>query len=298
MKFRNYLLMLLCLATASCDSTFDPFVKSSQIFTILGYLDMGRSVHYLRVVPLRSVVTPANSPTIDAKVKTIDLNNGNVVHWRDSVITFPKGTVAHVFYARFPVEDNHTYRVEVTRSDGQTTSAETTVPKRKAITLGNIVVGTFGNGLADVTQQVSWSDVPEEPYDVEVWYRFFNPPIGPFVDAKAPYKILYGELGKVFEGSYAMTIRYSRDKILLKDKEIFNTDKRVLYGVGVRFIQLDDKWKAPNGVWDPDVIAQPNVLTNVTNGFGFFGSVGQFDLEWTLSDQVVKTIGYSTPGDR
>ncbi|MBN8587792.1 MAG: DUF4249 family protein [Rhodothermia bacterium] len=298
MNIRNFLLSFLCLGFAACDSTFEPFIKSTQIFTILGYVDMGRSVHYLRVVPLRPTVTPSNSKTIDATVRSIDLNNGNIMQWRDSVITFPKGTVGHVFYAKFPVEDNHTYRIEVTRSDGQTTYAETTVPKRKIISLGNVVTGTIGSGAADVSQTITWQNVTEEPYDVEVWYRFFNPPIGPFVDAKAPYKILYNELGKASGGNYTMTLRYSRDKILLKDKEIFNTDNRILYGVGVRFIQLDDKWNAPNGVWDPDVIAQPNVLTNVTNGFGFFGAVGQFDLEWTLPDQVVKTIGYGTPADK
>lgn len=296
MVLRKLLILLfLGVGVLGCDVVVDPILESTQYYTILGYLDMGRDVHYLRVVPLRPTITPPTDRTLDATVTSIDLTNGNRVVWRDSVIQFRNGSIGHVFYSKFHVEDGHKFRIEVKRSDGKITSAETTVPTRIPTTIKAPYFSIGGSGGLFYEQNVLWKNLAEEPYDVEVWYRYFNGVAVPFTDVKVRYQDFYQTKGTVTKDGLQVTVQLTKDKQKLKEKEIFNTDGQILYGVGMRLVKLDDQWKAPGGVWDPEVLAQPNVFTNVTNGFGFFGSIGQFDVEWVLPESIVRELGYGVP---
>lgn len=284
---------------ASCDEvTVNPIVESNQYYTVLGYLNMGAQVHYVRVVPLRGTVTQPDTPDRSAKVRTTDLNTGEQVAWRDSLVTLSDGKPAIVYYARFYVQDNHLYKLEVIRPDGKITSAETLVPQRSPLTFSSISVSPRIGFTSIYTQTLTYTSLSEIPYDVEVWYRYYNGHNQPFTDVKMRYQDVYGRKGSLVDGKFQVTINYTEDKVQMERKEIYNPTGATLYGVGIRLIRLDDTWKAPNGVWDPEVIAQPNVFTNVNNGFGYFGAVGQFDREWILPDDVVTGLGYGLPTAR
>ena len=43
---------------------------------------------------------------------------------------------------------------------------------------------------------------------------------------------------------------------------------------------LDANWDPPQGVFDPEILAQPGVLSNVKNGFGTWGGVGLYHYVW------------------
>ncbi len=79
---------------------------------------------------------------------------------------------------------------------------------------------------------------------------------------------------------WEITVNYSVDRAVLND-EIGGLGLR-LAGLAMQVVVLADDWVPPGGVWDPEILSQPGVFSNVNNGFGFVGSAGRFSVEWIL----------------
>ena len=45
---------------------------------------------------------------------------------------------------------------------------------------------------------------------------------------------------------------------------------------------LDDSWDPPEGEFDPEMLAQPGVLSNVEKGYGFWGGIGTYIYSWSV----------------
>ncbi len=117
---------------AGCDSNFEPFTESGLHYTLLGYLDTDADTQFVRVVPFRPVVDRLYTEEIDAVLRSTDLDAGTSLVWQDSVVHFPDSSYGHVFWSRFRAAPGHKYRIEVERSDGSLTWAETVVPEQPA----------------------------------------------------------------------------------------------------------------------------------------------------------------------
>jgi hypothetical protein len=106
--------------------------------------------------------------------------------------------------------------------------------------------------------------------------------------------------GQVVDGNkWEVLVRLTHDKEdVTRELGLSDNSEPFLMSVGMRLTMTDDSWRPPDGVFDREVLVQPGTFSNVNNGFGFFGSLNQYSLEWTLSPEITSLIGYNYPGKR
>lgn len=277
--------MVATILVAGCDSTeVDPFLDSDRYFSVYGSIDMQLREQYLRVVPVDTIFG-ARPDDIDAIVTTTDLITGEIEVWRDSLFTFDDGRIGHVFISNFRIRAGHTYRLEVERSDGALSWAETTVPlEPKAIVGESIVTSPPESPLPTGFQRIFWEGLTTEPYRVDVYYRYRSIPGNPFIDVAVPYPT--ESASEDTSQGWEVMVNYSTDRDTLNEA-IGGLGLR-LAGLAMRVVVLADDWVPPGGVWDPEVLSQPGVFSNVNNGFGFFGSAGRYSVEWIPRNREVR----------
>ena len=293
---RLSLLTGLLLAMTACDDTaIDPFDNDDRFFTLYGYLDVAKNFepdaeHTLRVIPITRFPERIESPsddqaTIDAVVTSIDLQTGMEQRWEHALEQLSDGTYAHIFRAAFFIQPRRTYRLEVRRSDGVTASAETTIPSSQSIE------ATLGPPLVDpetgrITQEMHLANMPS-PWDIDVIYRVGNDFIA------TPYPLRYGRVGTPTEDDgWRFTIDITEDRNRLSTLLGLAPATIQFPNMALQIRLLDGQWTPPEGLFDPEVLAQPGVLSNVENGYGFWGSIGLYQHNWRVSDELRGLLGF------
>lgn len=282
-------LLAAVLTLSACETGVDPFIEDDRFFTVFGYLDTATDLQAVRVVPLRQVI--GGDPTvIDATVTTTELETGRVVTWTPELVEYPDGSVGHVFRGPMRPIPGFTYQLDVMRSDGPTATALTTIPQPESIEVSEPQLA-----VADAFQRVFWSDIEARPFRLEVWYRFMGTtPADPFLNAVITYQDT--KFGEARNGGWEAVVRLTEDRLLVSEDLGVSEDAALtLMGVGARLTMSDDAWRPPGGVFDREVLVQPGTFSNVDGGFGFFGSVNQYTVEWTLTPEITQRIGYSFP---
>lgn len=286
------LVLALSALWGACDETVDPFLSDARYFTIYGYLDTDRDTQYVRIEPLRRTVDlPPPGPLDGVTVTMTEVETGREVVWQDSLIAFSDGTFGHVFKTVFRPQYGRRYRIVVRGAQGET-SAETRVPARRAVQVG--AVGTQF-GFAGYELPVSFGRVGRRPLSVDVWYRMQFNEGDPFVDYPIAYGV--GRQGALQADAWRVTVELSRDADTLRKRFSIPSTAALpkLYGVGVRISERDSAWVPPGDLFDPITLIEPGTLTNVTNGFGFFGSVARQKAEYVLPDAVTRAVGFTVP---
>lgn len=284
------MLILLALGTLSgCDDTLiDPFDNEERYFTVYGHLDMLETQHTLRVVPITRFAERIESTEgveIDAQVYTTDMVSGQRTQWEHTFSELDDGTFGHVFKAQFLVNANRTYKLEVIRSDGKMTTAETTVPVIHAASVFEKGPVVFEQDSTLIYQDLNIPGITS-PWEVNLIYLWGSGPINRRIF------VPYGRPGQRTDNGWQMRINLSDDQEDVRENVQWSIDQGMIpnaneYGVsamGVQIRMLDANWDPPNGVFDPEVLAQPGVMSNVENGYGFFGSVGLYIEEWNITD--------------
>lgn len=287
-------LLLATLLLSACEDTVNPILESDRKFTLFGTLDMNRDTQFVRVIPIRPNLDPTLSPALEINFTSQDVVSGDVITWQDSMITFNNGTTGLVFYAPFRVRPGRTYRIEVTTPGSEiVTSAQTTLPEApRDIVVGpeNITPGV-GGAIGTGTQRIEWKGITEEPFQIDLWYRFLQAESAPFVDVRLPYE----PDNELTATGWVVDMDYRRDRRTLDT--LVAAESIALAGIGIQFTLLDGAFVPPGGVFDPEVLAQPGTFSNVRNGFGFIGSVGRFSVEWMLSDVNTRGLRMVTVED-
>lgn len=271
---------VLLFGGTSCDDSFiDPFENEDHYFTIYGYLDALESTQRVRVVPVQRI--PERIETLDeatlnfgAFVTSIDLRDSTVVRWQHTVQQLTDGTYGHVFEAKMRPLPGRTYRLEVTRTDGSVTWAETTVP-RIAATVPNPDTLFFPYEVSPDQGLAGDVYLPNiaSPWDITVTYDLQ----GTFI--RLPYErpgTRTDDGGWLFSIDMGADAPRMRASLGLSETAPLPLLHAILLDVRV----LDGEWDPPGGVFDPDVLALPGTLSNVHNGYGFFGSVGLYQYTW------------------
>lgn len=285
-------LLLVAVFVSGCDDTIiDPFDNDEQYFSVYGYLDMLETEHALRVVPVTRFAeniesTVGGRQAIDAEVYTTDLLTGQRTRWNHEYSQLDDGTWGHVFKGQFLVKADHTYRLEVIRSDGKMTTAETTVPTFHTSTLFEKSPIVFEQDSTVAFQDVMIPQIAS-PWEMTMIYMWSAYPIN------RRMFIPYGRTGtRTPDGGWQMRINLSDDQVAVKEhvRDSFErgippgAETYVLTAMGLQIRVLDDNWDPPGGVFDPEVLAQPGAMSNVENGFGFFGSIGLYTEEWNIAE--------------
>lgn len=279
--------VLLALVFGACDNSVDPFIETDRYYTIFGYLDTASDRQFVRVVPFRQQIGAEDGQPLDAIVTATDLDSGVEYVWRDSVITFGDGSIGHVFVSDFRPVPGRTYRFEVQRADGVSTWAQTIVPEAEMAEV--VPPAQFGTG--PITQTVNWEGIDVQPFRVEVWYRFSEfPPSSPFSEFVVTYK--GDDVGRKIPDGWQVPVKLSQDT-----EEIAPLLRAgsPLLGIGMRLTMSDDFWRPPGGIFDEELLVQPGTFSNVQHGYGFFGSVNQYTVEWVLDDRTIERLNLARP---
>ena len=297
--FLLLLLTTLLLGSGCSDTMIDPFENEEKYFTIWGYLDQLSTQHEIRVIPVTRFAENITDPLqpeaqIDAEVYSVDLSSGQRRRWNHELARLSDGTYGHVFRSQFLVDAKKSYRIEVIRADGKMTSAETRVAAIDSDTLivRDPVVWEFDS--TEVYQDVIIPEIAS-PWEIQAIYRWEGG------DQAWKYLIPYGRPGeRTSDGGWRVRLNISADQPKVKEhlewaKSVGIIPPGGAYGIvsmGFQVRVLDANWDPPHGVFDPEVLAQPGVLSNVENGYGFFGSVGLYIQEWQIGN-LSRELGYS-----
>lgn len=289
-----WLVVFAGLLLAGCDDDFiDPFENEDHYFSVYGFLDPAATEHAVRVVPVTRLTesfTSLSDPaaTLDARVTSTDLQSGETQRWQHKIKRLTDGSLGHVFYGKFQVRPGRTYRLTVERADGKTTTAETTVPFTSQIQTferGEVVIASDSS----VTQEVFLPGIVS-PAEITVVYFTWNNGLN---GGQNEHNLIpYGRVGERVEGGWRFTIRLTEDTPKVKSMIKVQGQHLVLDNMAVQVTYLDDNWDPPGGIFDPQVLAQPHTLSNVSNGYGFWGSMGLFRTDWRVGRDFSLLIGY------
>lgn len=280
--------MLLWLG--ACEEDVTAVIGTELPYSLYGVISPQLDSQWVRVFPIEERLSPAEPEPIDATVTSTDLTTGEQFVWRDSVIIDFADQFAHVFWAPFQARHGHTYQIESRRSDGAVTSVEVAVPPESQVDLEPPEF-LFDGVILPVLIP---GDIPRV-LRAEVQYAVAFRPVTAVDNVTARVTIPYDdEPHEVAEG-WRIPINLGEDHgtVLgelndLTDDAINSAVGVILLNITVRLIVGNEEWSPPNNRFDPELIVQPGVLSNVRGGFGFVGAGYRLVRQWTPPAEVIE----------
>ena len=296
-----FLILIVMVLFSSCDDTaIDPFENDGRYFTIYGYLDILETEHEVRVIPVTRRGAVVESPSssnanLDAVVTSIDMSTGEERRWGYTLEQLDDGTYGHIFRSTFILHPGRTYRLEVTRSDGVVTSAETTIPVIDDPALFERGPVVFEDDSTRIYQDIVVPRITS-PWDIQAIYLWGGGTINRRV------YVPYGRRGERTDDGWKLTIEMTQDQAVVRQNidesiEIGTINENTLVAMtsmGLQIRILDENWDPPGGVFDPDALALPGSFSNVENGYGFWGAIGLYIQEWNICE-FSTALGYQDP---
>ncbi len=292
-------LAALVMTVAQCDQTIDPLVGESRPYTLWGYLDANADTQRVRVFTIEDRLGTDRSGPIDATVASTDVATGEVTTWTDEEVVFSDSSVGHVFYAAFRAQFEHTYRLDVQRSDGETSSARVTIPPPVKVELvdarNRIVVPVILHGK------------PPNLVNVHVVYDAATlPPANPWPPGstaqpgvRLPVAVSYDGTAEPTADGWVFAVNIRTDFEAVQDAYALNClseDHIGLRRIRFRFLAADEQWAPPGDSFDPNLLIEPGTFSNVQNGYGFFGGGYSVSESWVPSLVVQRAVGFRTAG--
>jgi hypothetical protein len=288
--------LVLILALVSCrDTVIDPFENVNRRFTVYGYLNPLDTLQTVRIIPVSRrneplVAAEESFSSIDAEVFSVDLTAFTVNEWTHSLKRFPDNSVGHFFTGNFPVHPGHTYRLIITRVDGATTTAQTTVPNSPA----GINVDrsdAYLNPSLGYSQDITISG-DAKIWDFQTIYRVIG------TGFSAAVIVPFGETNpNVGTGPWTVTLPISQDQSTVAETiagvRSEDGDAGIaLIGMGLLFRIVDDHWASYMDQTDSQLLSRGDHESNVVNGAGFWGSMGLVLHEWGIRPELSEALGY------
>jgi hypothetical protein len=270
---RRILYSLLLLISAGLTGCEEDLVSRDHVaapFSIYGVLSPDLTTQSIRVYPLEDIPTLGSPEPLDVNVVSTDLETGERLTWRDTVLVEPNGQHEYIYWAPFRAEFGHEYRVEVVRrADGARSFAEVRVPEP--------VIVRIVNDRDAAAMQVLIEGERIRVLKPELVYTLANIASGCQVIRN---RFSYQGRERRVEAGWRVDVNLvvDRSDILFECNgltvfpppycppflHLRSLDLNVLVG--------DVAWDPAGGVLDPDLLSEHNTMTNVENGFGFIGA--------------------------
>lgn len=278
--------LVLCVCAfvgSGCEDTVAPTGDAGRPFTLYGVLDPTTDRQAIRVTTFREAINVEEGAEIDASVVSTNLNTGESVTWADSLVDFGDGRIGHVFQARFRPQNGNTYRVEARRSDGAVSSAEVTIPPIvdpiPLLTDSNTNTVIF-NSLWPGAPELNGASATYVVQDAGCVTRSITVPASrraePFEFGWRVRSNLFEDAARVFE-------------------ELAPAVNVALLEVRLGALVSSPGWYPPGGVYDPEVLIDPNAFTNVRDGFGFIGAGYSVSVEVAVESGSWRRAGFRPP---
>lgn len=291
--------MLGCAAVlAGCDTSVDPIVGTDKAFSLYGVLQPRADTQWVRVFPVteRLELTPPES--LSVSVTSVDVERGERVTWRDSLIQEDDGRYAHVFWTPRSVKYDHTYRLDVLADDDRTAQVEVPVPSDAALARQDPQAEA-----SPVIVPVRVTRAVPRLINVEVVYYVqydLQENVGGNRDPAVRMGVSYTEASRVDEDGWVVPIDLSADYVTLRERLIHADLWNPAVGLAMRHMTLhlevvNEAWDPPGGEFDPNVLVEPGVMSNVNGGFGFVGAGYPLRAQWRPEKEVLERAGWTDP---
>jgi hypothetical protein len=123
-----------------CDNSFEPIQKNDRSFSVFGHLDPSADTQWIRVMPLRSVITSPGA--FRAHVALQEVGSGRALVLRDSIFEYPhnvhvgsEGVSVHNFWTTEQIRAGELYRFSAVGSNGDSASATIPIPSDYAVSV-------------------------------------------------------------------------------------------------------------------------------------------------------------------
>lgn len=271
--------------SAGCSTHVEPVLGIDHPFTIYGFFNPLSDTQAVRVFPIEGELERTRPRPIDAQVVSIEVPGDAPRVWADSLVLYSSpitpDAYGHVFYDLFRPEHEHTYRLDVSRSDGATSSVEVTVPP---VSTPDVLMPIDEPGR--VVLPVLWHDAPQL-IDVEVIYQL---DVYRYV-VKYPYPAL-----RAVPGGVQVDVQFSRDaREFLSNPPVLFSGVATLSQIEMRVMVANAEWVPPDGFFNAEFLVEPGTFSNVENGFGFFGAGYPSSVSWLPDDALIRKVGFAPP---
>jgi hypothetical protein len=260
MSSRLVLIAAVLVVLAGCDEGIEPTAGEDRPFALYGQLDADADTQAVRVIAIAETIDTLDPDSIDARVVSTHLQRDETRAWGDSLVRYGDGTRGHVFFAPFEVEYNGTYHLRVERSDGAAATVTVTVPP--LTTLDSL---RREGAVGPVRYVIGVEEAPRLT-GVRATYTFVG-------DIPTEVRtVRHTDLAERTDTGWEVAIPFEED---IRDLlTTFANGPVGLVGFEVSVYVSNEEWNAAavGGSFDPEVIVQPGTLSNVENGFGFFGA--------------------------
>lgn len=288
--------LLACCAFAimGCEEEVTAVLGSERAFSLYGVLSPQLDTQWVRVFPVVDRLEPAADEPLGAILVSTDLETGEEYEWSDSIITDAFGQRAHVYWAPFAAEYDHSYRLRVRGTDGAEASVVVSVPPRTEVVVQEADV----DALTAVIPVLIQGDAPRL-IRVEVEYSVAYRAAGDANPSSAAVVIPYPEASYSTQDGWVVPIDLDAAFVAVSDSLVSRIDRPIdrNYGVYLNFTTLhlivaNEEWNPPGGSFDPNVLVQPGTLSNVENGFGFVGAGYRHEHEWIPDNSAARAAGF------
>lgn len=266
--------MLACFQNCE-EPRIDALEDEKGIYSIYGALNLDENPNYIRIKDLRTALG-ADSSNLNATVEFENLEIGAAAILRDSVVKF--GDIStNNFILNEDLKPRNSYRITVTRPDGNSVSSIATTP---GVTVHSITPNETVDCFSEI-QLVFENVLPSEQIRLEVTIdsyesRTFEVSRFCTFDREGNAALLTlttrDFLGMLFpaKGVNLITCRGTESEITCEDLE---SPK-----ITIRYLHLGPEWQRVYPLYPND----PEDIMDVENGLGFFGGYRDETISYTV----------------
>ena len=268
--------VVVVVSFTGCDNTFTPFSERTDgLISISGFLNVNADTQFVRVAVLREEIEQVASTSDSISVELQDLTNLETSALTDSLIAVGDGQISHLFYTDTPIVGDREYRISAT-GPGGSFSWQTAVPG--PIALSQHAPSTNQTG-GQYLQKLSFPNLVLRPETLDIVYTVLTVGSSNPIRVVVPYRdsmVLDADIS-----GYTVTLRLEVDRVTVMNVLglPLENETTVLQHISAEYDLLSDEWRASRG---------PNEL-------GFFASAASYTEQWTISDTVLREIGYASP---
>ncbi len=285
------LIAVLTLSISGCEEDPKPFLGTDEPFTVYGYLNPKSDRQLARVIPLAGSIDEIGVGADQATVRTTNLATGEMRVWKDSVVTFADESTAIVFFSDFTPPHETSYRLEVIRTDGATSSVEVTTPKDISITRVPdsdpltprfFLEGALPNLVEARIKYDTYALQPQAPIAID--------------PVLFPTQVSYKEEAEQVNGGWEFQVSHRNDYFDIQEafeESCFSKEFIAVLRIRFDFFVGDDGWVPPGGEFDPELLVSPNLFSNIENGFGYFGAGYPVSFNILPSTPVMEQAGFT-----
>lgn len=290
------LALLTLLQITACRETVNTRLDIDQPYSLFGMMNPKSDTHAVRLFEIKSNIALVRPDPLDATVSTTNMETGVQIVWEDSVVTLEDGDYRHVFWAAFEAKGGETYRLTVMRSDGATSAAVTTVPH--PVVLEPLEPDTLKPAEAFMPLLIRGTPPSLPRIDVEYVLVGFGEGGSDPIFKSLTFNYV-GEPEPVANGfllNVDLIKDYNEIYRAFNDDNSVTTDIIDLRQINVTVHIGDKSWISPIGVFDADFLVEPGSFSNVSNGFGYFGSGFTESLTFRPPVTLIRRAGFYVLG--